>query len=218
MKFKAENFKDMPLPEGQSVERYVLIINATICLFMEVGLAAATMDKVAARAGVAKQTVYSYFQSKENLFAKVIEVVSNSTLSFDDAQKEAGNDPVSEISFLSKRFFHLVTSEEAIIMHRMLADPNQQNAEMAKTFYEVGPKVGLNGFADVIKKWADKGKITIVDEPMVAARTLLSMLKGIYYMELTLGIRSKISDDEIEAHLKTCVDQFFRLYPLTDKK
>src|SRR3546814_12990916 len=41
-------------------------------IFLELGYEAATMDHIAAKAGVSKQTVYNHFQSKDGLFKATI--------------------------------------------------------------------------------------------------------------------------------------------------
>lgn len=49
------------------------ILDAAVALFFEVGPTAATVDAVAARAGLTKGAVYSSFGSKDELFAAVVE-------------------------------------------------------------------------------------------------------------------------------------------------
>lgn len=49
------------------------ILDAAVALFFEVGPTAASVDAVAARAGLTKGAVYSSFGSKDELFASVVE-------------------------------------------------------------------------------------------------------------------------------------------------
>jgi TetR/AcrR family transcriptional regulator len=49
------------------------IFNASIDIFSEKGFEKATMDEIAARAGVAKGTIYYHFKSKEELFLFLVE-------------------------------------------------------------------------------------------------------------------------------------------------
>lgn len=50
-----------------------LIMAAALELFSEKGFSATRLDEVARRAGVAKGTLYLYFDSKQDLFIKVVE-------------------------------------------------------------------------------------------------------------------------------------------------
>ena len=54
------------------VARPAQIVDAALEVFAERGLAAARLDDIARRAGVAKGTIYSYFPNKEALFQAVI--------------------------------------------------------------------------------------------------------------------------------------------------
>lgn len=52
-------------------KKEALIIDAAEDIFREVGFKNAKMEKIAARAGITKVTLYSYFQSKENLYLAI---------------------------------------------------------------------------------------------------------------------------------------------------
>ena len=48
------------------------IMDAAVREFARLGFAGARIDEIAAMAGVNKRMIYHYFQSKENLYAKVL--------------------------------------------------------------------------------------------------------------------------------------------------
>ena len=54
------------------LERKQVILDAALTVFSERGFEAARLDDVAARAGVAKGTLYLYFDDKEDLFEEVV--------------------------------------------------------------------------------------------------------------------------------------------------
>lgn len=59
-------------PHKTELTRYE-IVNAALAEFLEAGIANATMDRIAKRAGLAKGTLYLYFSSKEALLAGALE-------------------------------------------------------------------------------------------------------------------------------------------------
>ena len=61
-----------PLDEAPSAKRQV-IVRAATQVFLESGYGTASMDTIAAVAGVSKQTVYSHFGAKDALFEAIIE-------------------------------------------------------------------------------------------------------------------------------------------------
>ncbi len=67
------------------------ILNAALAEFLEAGIAHATMDRIARRAGLAKGTLYLYFSSKEALLAGALEAtVAYSALSSIDHPRAPG--------------------------------------------------------------------------------------------------------------------------------
>ncbi|MGB0563448.1 MAG: TetR/AcrR family transcriptional regulator [Spirulinaceae cyanobacterium] len=59
-----------PTPKPSKTEQ---ILDGAIAEFLSHGFASASMDRIASQAGVSKATVYSHFQSKENLFIALIQ-------------------------------------------------------------------------------------------------------------------------------------------------
>src|ERR1700686_1050034 len=58
--------------EAKAATRREAILDAALDEFSARGFAAARLDDVAARAGVAKGTIYLYFADKESLFQELI--------------------------------------------------------------------------------------------------------------------------------------------------
>ncbi len=59
-------------PRMQPAERRQAILDAALVVFAEHGFEAARLDEVAARAGVAKGTLYLYFKDKQALFETLV--------------------------------------------------------------------------------------------------------------------------------------------------
>ena len=71
-----------PSPQKTEITRNE-IVTAAIAEFMEVGIAKATMDKIAKRANLAKGTLYLHFDSKEDLLLGALQVTfSQSALAY----------------------------------------------------------------------------------------------------------------------------------------
>lgn len=68
-----------PSPEKTARTRATLLA-AAMAEFIEKGFAAATIAGVAKRAGVAKGTVYTYFRTREEMFAGIVRDIARSPL------------------------------------------------------------------------------------------------------------------------------------------
>ena len=59
-------------PSGGSERKRAAIVNAALDLFLREGFARASVDAIAAAAGVSKRTIYNHYQDKESLFLSVV--------------------------------------------------------------------------------------------------------------------------------------------------
>lgn len=62
----------LPAPATRSERKHAAIIAAAAEVFLNMGYDRASMDEIAARSGVSKQTVYKHFSSKDLLFVAVV--------------------------------------------------------------------------------------------------------------------------------------------------
>ena len=58
---------------GNDLREHILYAAKTV--FLEMGFERASMDVIAARAQTSKRTLYAHFESKENLYLAIIEIV-----------------------------------------------------------------------------------------------------------------------------------------------
>ena len=73
--------------ERQAAQRHRAILDAAASVFLRSGYLGASMDQVAALAGVSKQTVYKHFADKRRLFSEIVT----------RAVDEAGEPTVNEV-------------------------------------------------------------------------------------------------------------------------
>src|SRR5207244_1010955 len=57
---------------GRSARKRQAILDAATTIFLRQGYLGTSMDEIAARAGVSKQTVYKHFADKERLFVEIV--------------------------------------------------------------------------------------------------------------------------------------------------
>jgi AcrR family transcriptional regulator len=70
--FESLNRPDLNVPAARVRERRQTILDAALRVFSDQGYAGATMDDVAAAAGLSKAALYGHFDSKESLFVGVL--------------------------------------------------------------------------------------------------------------------------------------------------
>jgi TetR/AcrR family transcriptional repressor of mexJK operon len=192
-------------------EKNSAIIDAASLLFLENGFDGTSMDEVAKRAGVSKQTVYSHFSSKEQLFSEAIHITISKY--FPDAALEMVEVHTleSDLHAVAEHFARLLLSDQAIAMHRVLVAAAAKGPELAQIFWQAGPQEMNEKLEDFIRTWVDKGELKI-ENIEKASGQLITLLKGKLHFMREIGMMPTISEDEIKAQTTEAVACFLKLY------
>jgi AcrR family transcriptional regulator len=167
----------------------------------------ASMDSIASRALVAKQTLYNQFSSKETLFREVIRVATESILV---ALDDNSNDLRSDLIRFANAYREATLSYSGIAMFRTLTSEAQRFPILASAVYAVGPGQTLRQVALFIDKHMRAGRLRR-DDPNLASEMLLGMLVGVDRTRYLLGVEEPPST---VSGTKTTfiIDNFLRAY------
>jgi len=186
------------------------ILDAAKRLFTTHGFDGASMDQIAAEAGVSKLTVYSHYGDKETLFAAAVRSFCEQQLP--DALFEERPDVALRERLLqvARAFFAMITSPEAVSGHRILCSPQMADSQLPQLFWEAGPQRVRDAFADLLRRRMALGELEIDDVPRAAAQ-FLTLLKGEPHAQMVFGCGGPCGHDT-ERHLAATVDLFLRAY------
>ncbi|MGB5278972.1 MAG: TetR/AcrR family transcriptional regulator [Gammaproteobacteria bacterium] len=194
----------------KSEEKRIAILNAAGDLFLSRGLAGTSMDAVGEDAGVSKQTVYSHFSSKEDLFRTCIKnKVESYGFQEEDLPKDADLETV--LKLLGKQFLNLIFDEGVVAMHRVVIGESASYPKIAELFYETGPQKTINAVAKYIDTQMTCKRLK-PDNPYYIAVLFLGLVRADYQMQLLMGVQPGLADKDIELHLSKVVRQFMELY------
>ena len=102
---------------GDELREHILWTAKTT--FLELGFERASMDEIAARAQTSKRTLYAHFESKENLYLAVIELVHELYLERLKHPADYSDDPTQALTMFCGRFLEIVLYAPSIRMSRM---------------------------------------------------------------------------------------------------
>ena len=159
--------------------------DAAIRVFIEDGYGA-SMESIAARAGVAKQTLYNQFGSKERLFADVIQQ------SIDDITFSLGTpgaDLRRSLLRFAVAFRAKALSTHGLGMHRALIAQAPRFPKLARVAHEKGAANARDTLAKFLQQAMTAGKLRKTDSQFVA-ELLLSMLAGFERVRLLYGVKT----------------------------
>ncbi len=187
------------------------ILEAAKRLFAREGFAGASMDQIAAEAGVSKLTVYSHFGDKEALFAAAVRAKCEELLPDDLFQQQPKGPWRTQLKAIAVAFFALITSDEAISTHRMMIAPGQTDDPLRKLFWEAGPQRTHIAFAAFLQARVDAGEMEIPDVAR-ASEQFFALIKGELYGRMMCGLCDRPQRGDVSAHIEATVDMFLRAY------
>ena len=199
----------MARPQGAlDLRKRQAILDAARKAFRELGYGV-SMDQIAQRAGVAKQTVYNHFHSKSDLVhALVDEVVSAFTATLEHGAKDG---PHAVLTEFGRSFLGRVLSPDVIGFHRLMAAEGAAFPELAAQAYAAGPKASRRKLASYLAREAREGRLAI-DDPERAAEIFFGMLIGQQHIKLLLQAGPRPSEDDTARHVAECVRVFLAAY------
>jgi AcrR family transcriptional regulator len=157
--------------DRQAARKHRAILEAATTVFLENGYLGASMDQVAARAGVSKQTVYKHFEDKEHLFADIV------TRTVDEAGEPTFNEVMSlgdsgdlhaDLADLAARLLTRVIQPRMLQLRRLVIGEAGRFPELGRVFYERGPGRTLAALTDVFAELDRRGLMDAGD-PGIAA-------------------------------------------------
>jgi len=199
-----------PVMSPRSAQKRDQILKAAGELFGEQGYAI-SMDAIAVRAQVSKQTVYAHFKTKDDLFdtcirAKCVANQIDGNL-IDDSRTM--REVLCEFAW---RFQNMLMSDEAQHTYKTSVSQGDTHPELARVYLNAGPKTTTEMVAEYLQHNVAKGVITVDIDLRSAALQLLLMLHGRSVYWKYLGQDGGETDNERRQYLERCVDLFLKGY------
>jgi TetR/AcrR family transcriptional repressor of mexJK operon len=193
-------------PDALSKGTRERVLEAAKEAFLSKGYSA-SMDSIASRALVAKQTLYNHFASKDALFEEVVRVATESILVALDGDSD---DLRSDLFRFAKAYRGATLSYSGIAMFRTLTSEAQRFPVLARAVYAVGPGQTLRQVALFMDKHMLAGRLRR-DDPDLASEMLLGMLVGVDRTRFLLGVEAP-PETLSDARTALIIDNFLRVY------
>lgn len=194
----------------KSEEKRLKILHSAGTLFLENGFAGVSMEQISIAAGVSKQTVYSHFGNKEDLFREIIDFKVR-LHDLTDELFDIGRPIHDVIHELGRHLTELLMSDDAIGMYRACIAEAGQHDGIATMFWKFGPERLTHRFTNYLQHQNEAGKLHI-ENPHFAAQQFLSMVKGEAYMRRSLGQTDDHNLEELPDYLDSCIKLFAKAY------
>ena len=195
----------------KDLKKQASIMKAALQHFMQHGFDRASMDAIAAAAGVSKLTIYSHFGCKESLFQAIVAQKCNQVRLADDYDKLLKLSAEAALMHIGRRFLDVIFQKDTIDMHRVLIAESVDRPKVSRLLYEAGPAKVKLVFSEFLHELTKRKKLK-VDDPVTATNHFFTLLKGEQLDMMLFNLRGPMTKKEKEAHLKDCVRLFLRAY------
>lgn len=197
-------------PERSPAKRRQILAGARQ-VFSALGFERATVDLVAARAGVSKATVYGHFEDKKALwvacFAEETDAVRAELLrSFEDV----GGDPEVAMRRAGERLMKVLTSAPFVSLYVHTAAEALRFPEVGASLFERGPSAVYQAVAAWLRRWEAAGALRLGDA-RAAAVQFIQLCHGELVIRAQLGV-SRPTPAELRATVGRGVKAFLRAY------
>lgn len=209
---------DTPSPARMPAEmsrpdKHSAITEAAKETFLAEGFDRASLDQIAQRAGVSKQTIYSHFADKKALFRAIsAELTEKLTIPLRTPRK-ADTDLESVLNRLGDETLAMLLHPASLDLYRLVLTVSVRFPEIGRAAYEAGARRMIDDLSSVLTERSQlrDGLASPIDQATARrmAEQFIGMLRGFHQVRGLLGVEAA-SPSERKAYVRSCVAMLLR--------
>ena len=192
------------------VKREAIVAAATRAFF-DRGFAAASIEQVAADAGVSKVTVYNHFGDKRGLFVAAVEAQCEMMRHHFSIGEIPAGTLRERLTAIGEAMVAFLSRDEMVQFERRIAAETESEPGIGEAFLAAGPHRMKSAFSKFLAALHQAGELR-VDDPDLAAEQFASMAKGMGDLERRFGQSSDPARNR--ERIEGAVDVFCRAYAI----
>lgn len=204
-----------PVTRPSSIAKREAVLAVAEEAFLGAGYDAVTMDDLAERSGVAKQTVYAHFGSKEELFVQLVTAMTaqaTERVHTEPLTAERAEDLAPALEQYLRRQLDVVLMPRILQLRRLVIGEVHRFPDLARALAQHGPQRAVEAIAVQLAE-LDRRGLLVVPEPRDAASQLNWLVMG-----EPVNIAMLRGDDAVPspaartAHVRRAVATFLAAY------
>jgi TetR/AcrR family transcriptional repressor of mexJK operon len=201
--------------QGRSSRKHREIVNAALDTFLTKGYDRATMDDIAAVAGVSKQTVYKHFVDKDSLFAEIVLGTTgrlSALVSLITDTLGTTTDLRRDLERLGGSFLTELMQPDVLRLRRLVISSADRFPEVGRSWYEQGFEVVLEQLSKAFRQLHQSGRLH-VEDPEMAAHHFVGMLLWIPVNKaMFTGDETALSPKRAASYATAATQAFLKAY------
>jgi TetR/AcrR family transcriptional regulator, mexJK operon transcriptional repressor len=200
---------------NRSEHKRQLILDAGQALFLSQGFQGTSVDQIAARAQVSKQTVYKQFGDKRQLLFAIVSAVLDSiaTPVIERIIELAHTTELeSDLVQLAVDYLHAVLAEPVVQLRRLVIAEANRLPDLADIYYQRAPARTLAALADAFRQLGERGLLNITERTAAAEQFAFLVVGKPLDHALFYGGSQTLAGIEPLDHARAAVRVFLAAY------
>lgn len=196
--------------EARKADRRRAILEIAERSFRDRGFADTSMSTIAAELGGSKTTLWTYFPSKDALFAAVIDSkIETFQAKLDDALIPTGGTAAALTRF-GQVFLNKITDPQSVALHRLIVAETERFPQIGEAFAVRGPDRVRQRLCRYMEEEMAEGRLR-PGNPVTAARQFVSLCQSGCYLD-RLWRPGRPRTTSVEDDVAAAVDTFLRAW------
>ena len=203
--------------EGRTARKRRAILSAATEVFLQHGYLGASMDQVAAKAAVSKQTVYKQFEDKQHLFTEIVlgtttQVVDGFAKTYVDTLEQA-TDIRQAFRAVARSFLDTLLQPDVLRLRRLVVAEADRFPEISATWFEGAFHQSIVLLGESMTRLADRGLLRPLADPTLTAYQFagLVMYKPMN-QAMFAGTGARLDPEELDRIADQAADVFVAAY------
>ena len=199
-------------------QRRLEILAAAMELLSEKGYRGMSMLAVARRARASKETLYTWFGSKQGLIEALITwKAEGQERVLTRAVENAPADVEAVLREFGASMLTMFLSDPTLTMNRIAIGEATASPELSRIMIEKGRNRVRPAIVDYLARCRDKGLLTF-DDPDEAADSYIGLLQGDLRVRGLMGVLPDMDSAQLAARASRTAGLFMRLYGVVPEK
>lgn len=202
-------------PGDRRADKRSSILNAAAEIFLSGGYLGASMDEIAAKARVAKQTVYAHFSNKRDLFVAMVSALTNQAsdrVHVGVSEFHEGDDLKRYLTDCAVRQLQIVLTPRIVRLRRLVISEVSRFPELGEALYSGGPGRAIISLAAIFERLAECGVLAIRNPSLAASQFNWLVMSAPLNRAMLLGDDAIPSASELRKHAAESVQLFLAAY------
>lgn len=187
-------------------------MDAALEVFREEGFERASIDRIVARSGGSKATLYKLFKNKDGLFFAILRRAAERV---GRSENVPGPTTPAELRAVLTGIGHGIVGniliEPIIGLYQLAVEAARRSPELGRLYFEGGPQKAQGDFALFLEQIDECGLLAI-DDRELASRFFFGMLLDKHHLAMSLGVWAPVSEAEAQRLVDGAVTVFLAAY------